>query len=57
MLWKQWVHLRVPTRRRSFMLHFPSYNEFLSEHAGPHHPLAGGLAVILMAAVAVLLFF
>lgn len=39
------------------MLHFASYNEFLSEHAGPHHPFAGGLAVILMAAVAVLLFF
>jgi hypothetical protein len=38
------------------MLHFASYNEFLSEHSKSSHPLAGGLVLILMA-VAVLFFF
>jgi hypothetical protein len=38
------------------MLHFASYNGLLSEHSGSRHPLTGGLALILMVAVAVLLF-
>ena len=48
-------HLRAP-KTESLMLHFASYNEFLSEHSKSSHPLAGGLVLILMA-VAVLFFF
>jgi hypothetical protein len=37
------------------MLHFASYNEFLSEQAGSRHPFVGGLVLFLIVAVAILL--
>lgn len=38
------------------MLHFPSYNEFLSEHGGNHHPLIAGLVMFAIVAVGVVFF-
>jgi hypothetical protein len=36
------------------MLHFASYNELLSEHAGSCHPVAGGFALFIIVAAAVI---
>ena len=37
------------------MLDFPSYHEFLSEHAASQHPLIGGILLLVVVGIAALL--